>query len=119
MGADGGFRATSITGIRNNWEKLRLKFIDTFENIYLECEKWEEKYYYKIYQECKKLPKKVEKLTDYDLVNLFNFLQYCDCPTLLGEYMITAEGDNVVDFMNTFSYLLNTIEDSNYIETWT
>lgn len=120
MGADGGFRATSITDIKENWEDLRERLIESFENRYLNSESYMEKYALEEAKKCRELPKNIESLSNYEVVRLFDFLKSCDCPTLLGEYMITAEGDNVAGHMEELSWTINrTILESQYIETWT
>ena len=120
MGADGGFRATPISSIKENWKELRESLIEAFENRYLNSSSYMEKHALEEAEKCRQLPKNIDKLSDYEIVQLFSFLSSCHCPTMLGEYLITAEGDNVDDHMEELSWTINrTIPESQYIETWT
>lgn len=73
----------------------------------------------KLLDYCLKLPASIEELTAEEICGeLLKPFASCDCPCMLGEYLITAEGDNVVNYMENLSEALLICEGRS-IETWT
>jgi hypothetical protein len=105
MGADGGIRVVKIKSIRENWKHFLQNLLDD-ENLK---------------NNAKKLPKTLSwNVTDEKLVEYLQVFKYRDCPCLLGEYLVCAEGDYVANEMNALSTIIKLLlEDSYYIETWT
>ena len=115
MGADGGIRISKISDIKKDWFKIKSSLINRFEFCVRTKENYESEYYIEYLDKSKKLPDNIDNLSNKDIKNLFNYLSSCDCPYLYEDSIITGEGDNVEDQMNTLSEILPGIS----IETWT
>lgn len=115
MGADGGIKITSVDDIKKDWINIKTQLISRFEGNLKHCGSWEIKYIEEYIEKSKNLPDDINNLTGDDIVIMFGYLRSCNCPYHFNGYIITGEGDNVADQMNTLSSCL----DGEYIETWT
>lgn len=115
MGADGGIKISSVDDIKKDWTNIKTQLISRFEGSLNYCGSWELKYIEKYINKSKELPDDINNFTGDDIVNLFGYLRSCDCPYHFNGCIITGEGDNVADQMNTLSDCLK----GTSIETWT
>jgi hypothetical protein len=117
MGMDGGIFITEIKDIREKWLDIKIDLIDSFEKGLRTAEKHEKSTYESGLEKSNNLPDSVDELSANEIVNLFSYMKYCDCPYLLkDEYVITGRGDNIWISMEILSRALPSIES---IETWT
>ena len=79
------------------------------------CASYEKKWLDEYILQSENLPETIDNLSNQEICKLFKYLQSCDCPYLYEDFIITGEGDNVADQMNTLSYILGGVS----IETWT
>jgi len=115
MGADAGIRITSVDEIKKDWVNIKTQLLSKFEGSLKDCGSWELKYIQECIEQTKKLPDNINNLNGDDISNMFGYLRSCDCPYHFNGFIITGEGDNVAEQMNTLSNCLN----GEYIETWT
>jgi len=117
MGMDGGIFITEIKDIREKWLDIKVYLIDSFEKGLERAETYEVSTYKDGLEKSNNLPDSVEGLSAKEIVNLFSYMEYCDCPYLFkDEYVITGRGDYIAFSMGILSRALPSIES---IETWT
>ena len=114
MGMYGGVKLTKVSDIRKGWIGIKLKLMDKFTpSKYIRGHfKYE---YEEALRQAESLPDNVDDLSDLDIFGILQRFEYCDCPYLYGDTLITVEGDNVSMEMNALSECLPGIS----IETWT
>lgn len=113
MGMDGGVNISKIKDIKEGWVKIKSDLIRNLEQ-YEKSSKWSVNM--QEVQQAKDLPDNIDDYSGQQIVEMFQFLASCDCPYCLDDtYILTGDGDNVPDCMNSLSMALPGIS----IETWT
>ena len=115
MGADGGIKITSVNDIKKDWINIKAQLISRFEGSLKNCGSWELKSFEEYLEKTKNTPDNINNLSGDDIETMLSYLRSCDCPYHFNGYIITGEGDNVADHMNTLSDCLK----GTSIETWT
>lgn len=117
MGMDGGIFITEIKDIREKWLDIKIDLIDSFEKGLKKAETYEVSTYKDGLEKSNNLPDSVDELSAIEIINLFSYMKYCDCPYLFKEeYVITGRGDYIAFSMGILSRALPSKES---IETWT
>lgn len=112
MGCDGGVRFVKTKAIVKNWKRIKEDLINYMR--FYEVSDGE------MNDAINDLP---DDITGYDadkIVEMLQFLSYCDCPyNFKGKYIAFSEGDNTPDYANALSSAMSNVKSSTYIETWT
>ena len=117
MGNDGGCKITTIKSLKDDWKSFQKRLYKYLEQEYMNSEKdsYEEREFETLCNLVDKYPKDINKLNSSEIIDLFRPFEFCDCPKLFQDCIVTGQGSYVLRPMDILSECLSGI----YIETWT